>query len=178
MTNLTSVLPLGFGLSAVLCFAGASSADETPPPSRPPVRVYTNEDLARVHPFRAQTGVEQTPAVSAETGPRERPSSPRGERRGRGEEYWRREAAKMRERMSTLVEQAETLRERIAQRERAERQHSSRGSRSSTSSAASTAEATAAMRVRLQALERRMHQLEEDFADRTRREGVLPGWLR
>ena len=81
----------------------------------------------------------------------------------------------MRERMSTLVEQAETLRERIAQREQAERHRSGRGSRSSTSS---TAETTAAMRVRLLALERRMHQLEDDFADRTRREGVLPGWLR
>ncbi len=177
MTNLTSVLPLGFGLSAVLCFAGASSADDPPPPNRPPVRVYTNDDLARVHPFRSETGVDQVPAASSEPGARESPGSPRGERRGRGEEYWRREATKMRERMSTLVEQAETLRERIAQREQAERHRSSRGSRSS-SSTSSTAETTAAMRVRLQALERRMHQLEEDFADRTRREGVLPGWLR
>ncbi len=173
MTNRTSVLPLGFGLSAVLCFAGASSADDTPPPSRPPVRVYTNEDLARVHPFRSQTGIEQRPAVPTDA--RDSPRPPRSERRGRGEEYWRSEAAKLRERMSALVEQAETLRARIAEREQAQRRRGGRGSRGS---ATSTADATTAMRVRLLAIERRMHQLEEDFADRTRREGVLPGWLR
>ena len=176
MTFRTVVLPLGFGLSAVLCFAGASSgassADETPPASRPPVRVYTNEDLARVHPFRSQTGVDQRPAIAVDT--RESSKPPRSESRGRGEEYWRREAAKQRERMSALVEQAETLRARIAEREQAQRRRGSRGSRGS----APSTDATTAMRMRLLALERRMHQLEEDFADRTRREGALPGWLR
>jgi hypothetical protein len=173
MTTRCSVLPLGFGLSAVLCFASASSADDAPPASRPPVRVYTNEDLARVHPFRSQTGVDQHPAIAVDTRESSRP--PRGEGRGRGEEYWRREAARLRERMSALVEQAETLRARIAEREQAQRRRGGRGSRGS---ATSTADATTAMRVRLLAIERRMRQLEEDFADRTRREGVLPGWLR
>jgi hypothetical protein len=178
MSNRTSVLPLGFGLSAVICFAGASPADEAPRPPRPPVRVYTNDDLERVHPFRAETGVDSVPAAAPTTSESRATRGSAGRShdtaRGHGEEYWRREARKVRDRMRALVEQAETLRARIDAREQAQR----RSSRSGRRSAATAQDATAALRGRLVALERRMRELEEDLADRARREGALPGWLR
>jgi hypothetical protein len=177
MTNRTNVLPLGFGLSAVLCFSNAPAADEAPRPARPPVRVYTNEDLDRVHPVRSETGVDSVPAFVPALAPaqREPRAAARGPARGHGEEFWRREAGKVRGRMRTLVEQAETLRARIAAHEEAQR-HGGRSGRRGSS--ATTATDTTALRARLVALEKRMRELEEDLADRARREGALPGWLR
>lgn len=172
MTLRTVVLPLGFGLSAVLCIA-ATAADEEPgqPAARPPARVYTNEDLERVHPFRDETGVRSVPAVS----PDERPApEPAGKPpRRRGEEYWRREAGRVRDRVRAMEAQAAELRARIA--ERADEASHTLARRRSGSSSSGT-EAT--LRARLLALERRMRQIEEDLADRARRDGALPGWLR
>ncbi len=178
MTNRTSVLPLGFGLSAVLCFSNASAADEAPRPARPPVRVYTNEDLDRVHPFRSETGVDSVPAFVPALVPalREPRAATRGAARAHGEEYWRREAGKVRGRMRRLVDQAETLRARISAREEAQSRSLRSGRRGS--SAATGSDTTAALRGRLVVLERRMRELEQDLADRARREGALPGWLR
>jgi hypothetical protein len=178
VTLRTSVLPLGFGLSAVLCFGPAAPADEPPPrPERPPARVYTNEDLARVHPFRSETGVDSVPAFKP--GPPERESRSGASRAGsaaRGEPYWRREAEKARGRMRTLVDQAETLRARIAAREDERRQATRQGR--GRSSAGATADTTATLRAQLASVERRMRELEDDLAERARREGALPGWLR
>lgn len=177
MTSRTSVLPLGFGLSAVLCFS-ASAEEPAPPPARPPVRVYTNEDLARVHPFRSETGVDSVPAVTPAVREREpRAATGSGASRSRGEEYWRREAVKLRDRMRSLVDQAETLRARIAAREDQERSANRQGRRRSASAAASS-DPTATLRAQLANVERRMRELENDLADRARREGALPGWLR
>ena len=63
------------GLLAVACAtttilttvtAIAGGADEAArTPARPPVRVYTNADLERVHPFAAQTGGSLGPAAPA-----------------------------------------------------------------------------------------------------------------
>jgi len=178
MTSRTSVLPLGFGLSAVLCFGPASSAEEPPAkPSRPPVRVYTNDDLARVHPFRSDTGVDSVPAAAPAARERDsRPAAGGGASRTRGEEYWRHEAVKLRDRMRTLVDQAETLRARIAARENQQRRASRQGRRSSSRTTAADPGAT--LRAQLANVERRMRELEDDLADRARREGALPGWLR
>jgi hypothetical protein len=172
MTLRTVVLPLGFGLSAVLCVAAAAAEEEpAPAPSRPPVRVYTNEDLSRVHPFRDETGVRSVPAVS----PDERPApEPAGKPpRRRGEEYWRHEAERVRDRVRAMEAQAVELRARIAERAD-EASHTLARRRSGSSGTGS--EAT--LRARLLALERRMRQIEEDLADRARRDGALPGWLR
>src|SRR5512143_1656212 len=110
MTLRTMVLPLGFGLSAVLCAHGAAADEEPPPTARPPVRVYTNEDLDRVHPFRDQTGVRSVPAVPQD----ERAAPERAEKaRGRGEQYWRREAARVRQRLRAMQAQAAELRASI-----------------------------------------------------------------
>lgn len=78
----------------------------------------------------------------------------------------------MRERQRTLAQQAEALRARLAERAEVERSHTRRGG-SATSSASE-----AALRTRLAALEQRRRQLDEDLADRARRDGALPGWLR
>ena len=45
-----------------------------------------------------------------------------------------------------------------------------------TSKSGPSSEAT--LRTKLGALERRMRQIEDDLADRARRDGALPGWLR
>jgi uncharacterized coiled-coil protein SlyX len=194
MNSRTSVLPLGFGLSAVLCFAPAGSADDPPPPPpRPAVRVYTNEDLARVHPLRGETGVDSEPAVAPAPPARESRGSSRaaGRRAGggggeparagatdaRGEAYWRREAEKVRDHMRVLLDRADTLRARIAAQDEHRRQ-SFRQSRRGTSSSGASSDSGAQLQAQLAQVERRMRELEEDLADRARREGALPGWLR
>jgi len=166
----SAVLRLGFGLSAVLCSASRASAQEAAPPPRPPVRVYTNEDLDRVHPFRDQTGVHSVPAAPA-AGPAPSPE-PRQRPARRGESYWRREAARVRDRVLSLEAQAAELRARIA--ERAEE-----AGRLLTRRRRATSQGTdATLRARLAGIERRIREEEEDLLERARRDGALPGWLR
>lgn len=170
MTSRTIVLPLGFGLSAILCVT-AGAADETPP-ARPAPRVYTNEDLDRVHRFRDQTGVQSVP----DEAPDEAPARPSTEKpsRGRAEEHWRREAARVRDRVQALEVQAAGLRARIE--ERAAEAKSFPTGRRRSSGGGSSSEAT--LRAKLAALERRMRRLEDELLERARRDGALPGWLR
>jgi septal ring factor EnvC (AmiA/AmiB activator) len=164
MTFRATVVPLGFGLSAVLCTA---AADEEPAPG-PRTRVYTNEDLDRVRPFRAETGIASVPADPLP------PSAPvRSSPGRRGEDYWRREAARVRERLREMEAKAGELRARIAEREEESSRQLTRRRRS-----ASTSGSDATLRARLAALERRMRQTEDDLLDRARRERALPGWLR
>jgi len=173
MTLRTTVLPLGFGLSAVLCVSTATADEDPPPAARPPVRVYTNEDLERVRPFRDETGIRSVPAVAPEEGsdpaPAEKP-------RGRGEEHWRREAARVRERIRALKAQASELRSSIAE-QADEAAHVLSGRRRSPASLSGNG-STSRLQARLASLERRIREMEEDLADRARRDGALPGWLR
>jgi hypothetical protein len=170
MTLRTVVVPLGFGLSAVLCSAARGAPEDAGGRAKPPVRVYTNEDLDRVRPFRDETGVRSVPAVPPGA-PESRPSA--GERsRARGEAYWRREAERVRDRVQGMEARAADLRAQIAERDEAA-SHLTRGRRAS-----SGAGTPATLRAKLAALERRMRQLEDGLADRARREGALPGWLR
>jgi hypothetical protein len=171
MTTRTTVLPLGFGLSAILLVAAGAAEDDPAPAARTRVRVYTNEDLDRVHPFRYQTGGDSVPAVAPDDRPAPAPADERSRRRG--EEYWRREADRVRERVRRMEAQAADLRARIAECAEDARHALTRRRRSS---AGSGSEAT--LRAKLLALESRMRQLEDDLADRARREGALPGWLR
>jgi hypothetical protein len=169
MTFRTAVVPLGFGLSAVLCVVPAGADDEAPTPRRP-VRIYTNEDLDRVRPFRDETGVRSVPAVA----PDERPAPPE-KGRGRGEVYWRREAARVRERLRALEAQAADTRAQIAEQAEEASRFPGRRRRSSASLAGS---GSSRLQAKLASLERRMREIEEDLADRARRDGALPGWLR
>jgi hypothetical protein len=160
------------GMLAVACATTAVVADEAKHPSaRPPVRVYTNADLERVHPFVTETGVSSVPAVPAG-------ESPSGERepesRGQREAYWRREAAAVRERLRALEERAGGLRTRVAERERA-RDDTVYGSRKRSSSGSAS---VASLRASLAAVERRIAKTQDDLEERARRDGALPGWLR
>jgi hypothetical protein len=167
MTHRTVVLPLGFGLSAVLCFAARGRATDVP---RPAVRVYTNADLERVRPLRAETGVDSVPAAAPGTAS----SQPeRGLPRGRGEAYWRREASRTRQKLSALGEQRESLRARIAEQEGDARRFLRRRSAGLDSSSS-----LATLQARLAAVERRIREIEDDLFERARRDGALPGWLR
>ena len=173
MTLRTMVLPLGFGLSAVLCVPLAGADEDPPSKKRPPVRVYTNEDLDRVHAFREQTGVRSVPAV-----PEEERSAPvqADKARARDEAHWRREAARVRERVRAIQAQAAELRATMAA-QADEAAHFLGGRRRSAASLGGNG-TTARLQSRLSALERRIREMEEDLADRARRDGALPGWLR
>ena len=172
MTRRAIVLPWALGLSALLRVPGGAS--DGPPPQRPAPRVYTNEDLERVHRFRDQTGVHSVPAEAPEDETTSAPAE--APRRGKGEDYWRREAARVRERARALQAQASELRAEIA--EQAEGTSQVLGRRRRSSASLSGAGSSARLRAKLASLERRLREMEEDLADRARRDGALPGWLR
>lgn len=134
------------------------------------VRVYTNEDLDRVAPFRAQTGALSVPAVQVEP-PTSRRRSDDSAQLAREEAYWRREADRVREKVRTIEDQADDLRSRIAAIERERRSFAS----SKRSSGSNSSEA---LERRLERLMARKRALEENLADRARRADALPGWLR
>ena len=103
MTSRMLVLPIGLGLSAFVCLPAANAAEAAA--ARPPARVYTNEDLDRVRPFRDEVGGRSVPAVA----PGEDSSEARGARREKrdggssarshDEAWWRAEARRVRERV-------------------------------------------------------------------------------
>jgi septal ring factor EnvC (AmiA/AmiB activator) len=159
MTSISLVLFCGLGIGA----SQAATRDD-----RPPARVYTNQDLERVHPYRNETGVASVPA--APSGGAEARPDPDSRARARSEAYWRREAARVRERVRALEAQAADVRASLAEREQERRTLVRRRGGSGTS------EAT--LQARLSALEHRRRQLETDLEDRARRAGALPGWLR
>jgi hypothetical protein len=138
-----------------------------------PARVYTNEDLDRVAPRRGETGVLSRPAtVPARKSSSLEPAEGGGGAK-RGEDYWRREAARVQTQVRTLQEQASRLREQI---ERASNRSSGGKSRSGRVRESWAAEDQRARRLR--DLEARARELESNLEDRARREGVPPGWLR
>ena len=157
------------GLLALACAAAAGAEDAPRPADRKPPRVYTNADLDRVHPLAGQTGGSSTPA-SAPDEPEAAEPEPRS--RGRGEKYWREEAARVRERLRSLEERAAGVRARIAERSRETPVYGSRSGSSSKSSG------VASLNASLTALERRIRSTRDDLEERARRDGALPGWLR
>jgi hypothetical protein len=138
------------GVALVVCSLCLSArADE-----KKPVPVYTNADLERVRPYRDDTGVASRPAV-ASVPTAEAESRPTG----RGEAYWRREAARVRQRLEALAEQEEARRQRPGVRSFTDPQ-------------------VVRWQARIQGLQARRRALEEALLDRARRDGALPGWLR
>lgn len=168
MTSHRTSRALAAGLSLVLSPSATLALQEPAATPRPPVRVYTNADLDRVHPFATQTGVSSVPAVVAEAVPARRDFE---SRRSKGEEHWRAEAERVRERLRALEERAAELRARIAERAS---QSESFGRRRASAGKASVASLEAS----LAAVERRARLAQEDLEERARRDGALPGWLR
>ena len=171
MTLRPTFRALALGLSLVpalpLVLLAAEEKPTTPP--RPKARVYTNEDLDRVHPFAAETGGSSVPAVPPEDA---RPArAAESGHKGRGEAHWRAEAARVRERLRELEERAAELRSQIAERSS---QSEVFGRRRSSADKTSVARLQAS----LAAIERRARQTQEDLEERARRDGALPGWLR
>ena len=143
-------------LALVCVRAGASAPeDEKKPPV--PVRVYTNDDLQRVAPYRDETGVNSKPAAG--------PASAAENRTG-GEAYWRREADRLRDRMRPLRERAAELRLRSDARRRQP------GVRPVTDPQLLEWER------RLRDLEERIAEAQSRLEDRARRERAMPGWIR
>lgn len=125
-----------------------------------PIPLYTNDDLQRVAPYRDQTGGSSRPAAPAAV-------APAAPGRIRGEDYWRREAERLRDRLRPLRERAAELRFRIEEKRRQPPRLRGGG------------EAQAgALERRLRAIEERIREAESRFEDRARRERALPGWLR
>jgi predicted RNase H-like nuclease (RuvC/YqgF family) len=138
-----------------------------------PARVYTNEDLERVAPFRDQTGVTSTPAAPPAGATKEGRSSDlgrdgarAGKERRSAEEYWRREAQKLRDRLQRPRDQVEELRLKIEQRRRQP------GVPPYSDPSVRTYQR------RLEVLEQRIRDAEAALEDRARRQGAMPGWLR
>jgi hypothetical protein len=136
--------------------AAPGTADE-----RPPVPLYTNDDLERVRPFREQTGVASRPAAAAEA-----PRETKGERRGRGESYWRGEAERLNDRLRPLRKRVADLRRQIDERWSAPNVRTLSDAR------------LLAWQRDLAEAEATIRELEGRFEERARREGALPGWLR
>ena len=137
-----------------------------------PARVYTNEDLERVAPFRGETGVLSRPGTASGGKAAAREPADRRGAATRGEAYWRSQASRVREKVRTIQEQASRIREQI-ERE-AERANNGKGRRGRLR--APWAEDNRARRLR--EIEARAREVESEFEDRARREGALPGWLR
>ncbi len=136
-----------------------------------PARVYTNEDLERIAPFRGETGVLSRPGTAPVVKASPREPAERGAA-ARGEAYWRSQASRVREKVRTIQEQASRLREQI---ERESERATSRKGRGQLR-ASWAAEDNRARR--LGELEARAREVQSEFEDRARREGALPGWLR
>lgn len=129
---------------------------------KPPVPLYTNEDLLRVRPLRDQTGVTSTPAVAPD--PVRAPAS--GADKARGEGYWRREAERLSDRVRPLYARAADLKHRIDERRKKP------GVRTLSDSQIQGWERD------LGEVEGTIRDLESRLEERARRAGALPGWLR
>jgi hypothetical protein len=147
-------------VGALLCApAGARPAPRDD--EKKTVPLYTNDDLDRVSPLRAQTGGSTTrPEPPATAKP-----EPRAER-GHDEAYWRRESERLQDRLQPLRDRAEDLRVRIAERRRNPRVRPY------------SDPAIESWQRRLAALEQRIREAEDRHHERARREGAPPGWLR
>jgi hypothetical protein len=135
--------------------------------------LYTNADLDRVAPLRDQTGVASVPAVPpSEEAPRARRSRRRAGSEPPGsdpdETYWRREAARHRKRQDTLIAKVDGIQRQIAQEKR-RRVHPLRSRDDSL---------VERLEQRCAEIERQRREEDDEFEERARRAGALPGWLR
>jgi hypothetical protein len=173
MTRWTTYRVLALGLSLVVPVRSGARDEPAPANARSKARLYTNDDLDRVHPFAAETGVRSVPAVAdVPASARETATRREGRSARQGEAYWRAEAERVRQKLRALEERAGGLRARIAERSSRSEVFGRRGSSSSRGTSLVSLQSS------LAAVERRARLLEDDLAERARRAGALPGWLR
>lgn len=167
---------------AVVLFAAVSllaacalptNAGDRPAPS------YSDDDLVRVRPLRAQTGVLSAPAFRPETAPR------RATADAYGEAYWRKQAERLSDQLRPLRREADELRLqiRVATRRPELPRASSSGSRGGSQRQQAPAPRRTTpdprrLQERLRAIEQELREREARLEDDARREGALPGWIR
>jgi len=137
--------------------------------------LYTNLDLARVAPLRAETGATSTPVSQPAPFVDDRPA------RERTEAHWRGEAEQHHTRMAALKRKADDLRlrlEGLRQNTEERRRKSQQGRGRSASQRQSSDRPVQSAEARLRAVEEQMRELDSAFEDRARRDGALPGWIR
>jgi hypothetical protein len=139
-----------------------------------PAPSYTDEDLARMRPLRAETGVLSVPAFRAE--PAQRPSS--GGSASHGETYWRRETERLADQLRPLRHEAEELRMKIAQAHRPEPELPASRKRGTSPTQRRSRLDAQPMELRLRTVEQEIRDRESGLEERARKEGALPGWLR
>jgi chromosome segregation ATPase len=162
--------------ACVAALAVASVAADEPSTQRPAPRVYTNEDLDRVSARRDETGV-LSDAAQAEAAPREaRETDADRAELAASERLWRREAEALRRRLLPLRERLASLRASIEASEGAADAVRRRPARQAARDAAESR--VRSLRDRAAALEQRIRAEEMTLAERARRAGALPGWLR
>jgi hypothetical protein len=173
LRTILSLCSLYLALSAVPTASQQRQTQEVSPSPKPPaVRVYTNDDLDRLRPYRSETGALDEPAI---------PPAPTGGGRAgrldesaRAEAYWRSQADRLREKLWPLRRQIDDLRRR-ADQARQRPDDRDYGRKRSASPRGPSAEDLGA---RQRAIEEEIRRRESDLEDRARRAGALPGWLR
>lgn len=138
--------------------------------------LYTNVDLERVAPLRAETGATSVPAVQPAA-----PSADDGATRQRAEAHWRREAERHHARLAALKRKADDMRlrlEDLKQRTEEQRRRSQQGRGRSASQRQVSDRPVRSAEARLRAVEEQMRELDSAFEDRARMAGALPGWIR
>jgi len=142
--------------------------------------LYTNLDLERVAPLRAETGVTSVPAVQPAVQAAAR-SADDGPTRQRAEAHWRREAERHHARLAALKRKADDMRlrlEDLKQRTEEQRRRSQQGRGRSASQRQVSDRPVRSAEARLRAVEEQMRELDSAFEDRARMAGALPGWIR
>jgi hypothetical protein len=143
--------------------ANRHESPENPQPT--PVSTYTNADLERVRPLRGQTGGSSQPAHQRlEAGGQTRRQQAAAARHT--EDFWRREAQKLRERFEAYEDEIVDLRDKIETLRKDPRVLPYSDPRIER------------WQERIATLERRREERWERFRTRARRAQVPPGWLR
>jgi hypothetical protein len=137
------------------------------PEEKKAVPVYTNDDLDRMAPLRDQTGVSSTVAAP----PPSAPGRAADDGQAKSEAYWRKEADRVRTQLQRTRDRIEDLRSRIAA---SEAPSHPRSEEARTRGAARVE----AWRRQVAMLEAHIRESEGTFADRARKAGALPGWVR
>jgi hypothetical protein len=145
---------------ALLCASAGARAGRDD--EKKAVPRYTNDDLDRVSPLRAQTG-GSTPAPEP---PATAKPEPRPPGRAHDESYWRREAERLQDRLQPLRDRVEDLRMRIEERRRNPRVRPY------------SDPTIESWQRRLTGLEQRIREAEDRLHERARREAAPTGWLR
>lgn len=172
----TVFLAAAIGLSLDCGTLAAAPAEAKQPASKAKVRVYTNDDLDRIHPLAGQTGGGSTAPGEVVEAAEPEPRTPGGKKGG--EAYWRAEAARVEERARALEERARALRARIAEENEEARRRSRDVVYGRRHGASKPARSTAPLEAALASVERRIREVRGDLEERARRARALPGWLR